>query len=443
MMRSMKSCQKLSRRNIHLFIKTPILAFPLKGEGIKSEKKREIMPTKILVPLLGEAVEEVTLVAWLKAEGDTIEEFEGLLEVETDKVVTEIPSPAEGVLLKILEAEEGKVVSVGTLLGWIGAAGESIPSGDETPVDEEPASLIETAASSPNRPPLKAAPKRDLELGFISPVVAKIAAENQIDLHQIAGMGRNGRITKKDILTYLDDPKSASTPPNSGDMIPMTSLRRAIARHMVESRRTSPHVTTVMEVDFSGVIAHRKANKEAFANDGVKLTFTPYFVAATVAALKAYPIANASWSDEGIILRKEINIGMATSLGEDGLIVPVIKNAEKLSLLGLAQTVNDLAERARGKTLKPEEVRDGTFSITNHGVSGSLFAMPIINQPQCAILGIGAIQKRVVVVTDDSGADMIAIRSMVYLTLTFDHRILDGAIADHFLADVVKGLMEW
>ena len=212
---------------------------------------------------------------------------------------------------------------------------------------------------------------------------------------------------------------------------------------MVDSRRTSPHVTTVMEVDFSSVIAHRKANKEAFVRDGVKLTFTPYFVAATVAALKAYPIANSSWSEEGIILHKDINIGMATSLGEDGLIVPVIKNAERLSLLGLAQTVNDLAERARAKKLKPDEVRDGTFSITNHGVSGSLFAMPIINQPQVAILGVGAIQKRVVVITDDSGADMIAIRPMLYLTLTFDHRILDGAIADYFLADVVRGLREW
>jgi 2-oxoglutarate dehydrogenase E2 component (dihydrolipoamide succinyltransferase) len=243
-------------------------------------------------------------------------------------------------------------------------------------------------------------------------------------------------------LAYLDSPQRIART-GSENFIPMTPVRRAIAEHMVRSRRTSPHVTTVMEVDFSAVIAHRKANKEAFAKGGVKLTFTPYFVAATTAALKSFPIANASWSDEGIILHKEINIGMATSLGEEGLIVPVIKNADHMSLLGLSEKVNDLAERARANKLKPDEVRGGTFTITNHGVSGSLFAMPIINQPQTAILGVGAIQKRVVVVTDESGADMIAIRPMVYLTLTFDHRILDGAIADYFLAKVVEKLGEW
>ena len=419
------------------------------------------MPTKVLVPLLGEGVEEVSVVTWLKAEGDAVEEFEGLLEVETDKVVTEIPCPADGVLLKILEAEEGKVLSVGTLLAWIGAAGETIPDGDDvpaTPVDKELAPVKTEASPVPSvalsKPALSkveaTASGRDASLGFISPVVAKIAAENQIDLYQVTGTGRGGRITKADVLATLSKPKSTSVPSvgltstlTGGTILPMTSVRRSIAKHMVESRRTSPHVTTVMEVDFSGVMAHRKANKEAFARDGVKLTFTPYFIAATVAALKAYPIANASWSDEGIILHKAINIGMATSLGEAGLIVPVIKNAERLSLLGLAQTVNDLAERARTKKLKPDEVRDGTFSITNHGVSGSLFAMPIINQPQCVILGVGAIQKRVVVVTDANGADMIAIRPMVYLTLTFDHRILDGAIADYFLAEVMRGLGEF
>ncbi|MBT3315811.1 MAG: 2-oxo acid dehydrogenase subunit E2 [Anaerolineae bacterium] len=403
------------------------------------------MPTKVLVPLLGEAVEEVTLVTWLKTEGDPVEEFEALLEVETDKVVTEIPSPSEGVLLKIIENEEGKVLSVGTLLAWVGVESEEIPAGDEeprTPVDEKPA-LAKQAESAPQKEtPLNTVPKHDSALGFISPVVAKIAAEKNIDLQQLAGTGRGGRITKDDLLAYLDNPqKTVKT--GSENIIPMTPVRRAIAEHMVRSRRTSPHVTTVMEVDFSAVIAHRKANKEAFARDGVKLTFTPYFVAATTTALKSFPIANGSWSDEGVILHKDINIGMATSLGEEGLIVPVIKNAERMSLLGLAEKVNDLAERARANKLKPDEVRDGTFTITNHGVSGSLFAMPIINQPQTAILGVGAIQKRVVVVTDESGADMIAIRPMVYLTLTFDHRILDGAIADYFLAKIVEGLGEW
>ena len=403
------------------------------------------MPTKVLVPLLGEAVEEVTLITWLKAEGDPVEEFEALLEVETDKVVTEIPSPDEGVLLKILENEEGKVLSVGTLLAWVGEAGAEIPLGDEKPrtlPDEKPAPVKESSEPTTKSLPPNAAPKRDSALGFISPVVAKIAAEKNIDLHQVTGTGRGGRITKDDLLAYLDSPQKVAIT-DSENFIPMTPVRRAIAEHMVRSRRTSPHVTTVMEVDFSAVVAHRKANKEAFAKDGVKLTFTPYFVAATTTALKAFPVANASWSEEGIILHKDINIGMATSLGDEGLIVPVIKNAEKMSLLGLAEKVNDLAERARANKLKPDEVRDGTFTITNHGVSGSLFAMPIINQPQTAILGVGAIQKRVVVVTDDSGADMIAIRPMVYLTLTFDHRILDGAIADYFLTEVVEELEEW
>ncbi len=415
------------------------------------------MPTKVLVPLLGEGVEEVSIVAWLKAEGDAVEEYEGLLEVETDKVVTEIGSPATGVVLKILEAEEGKSVSVGTLLAWIGEAGETVPDGDETPEDEKPAPAKEEVVLEPEPVPSKPATQtvgRDSELGFISPVVAKIAAEENIDLHQVEGTGRGGRITKADVLAYRSKPKAEAVPTNGGTaakptvastlkggtILPMTSVRRSIAKHMVESRKTSPHVTTVMEVDLSGVMAHRKANKEAFARDGIKLTFTPYFVAATVAALKAFPIVNSSWSDEGIILHKDVNIGMATSLGEDGLIVPVIKNAERLSLLGLVGAVNDLAERARAKQLKPEEVRDGTFSITNHGVSGSLFAMPIINQPQVAILGVGAIQKRVVVVMDANGNDMIAIRPMVYLTLTFDHRVLDGAVADYFLGEVVKGL---
>lgn len=415
------------------------------------------MPTKVLAPLLGEGVEEVSIVSWLKAEGDKVEEYEGLLEVETDKVVTEIPSPVEGVVLKILEAEEGKSVSVGTLLAWVGEEGEAIPEGDETPADEQPAPVKKESEPEPEPIPSKPAPQtvgRDSELGFISPVVAKIAAENSIDLHHVEATGRGNRITKNDVLAHLSKPGAASvspsggTPPAStsastlegGTILPMTSVRRSIAKHMVESKRTSPHVTTVMEVDMSSVIAHRKANKETFARDGVKLTFTPYFVAASVAALKAHPIVNSSWSDEGIILHKAINIGMATSLGEDGLIVPVIKNAERLSLLGLAGAVNDLAVRARAKQLKPEEVRDGTFSITNHGVSGSLFAMPIINQPQVAILGVGAIQKRVVVVTDANGNDMIAIRPMVYLTLTFDHRVLDGAVADYFLAEVVKRL---
>jgi 2-oxoglutarate dehydrogenase E2 component (dihydrolipoamide succinyltransferase) len=229
----------------------------------------------------------------------------------------------------------------------------------------------------------------------------------------------------------------------AGNLLPLTPVRRAIADHMVLSRRTSPHVTTVMEVDLSRVVAHRQANKADFARDGVNLTFTAYFASASATALRAYPIVNSSWTEEGIRLHQQINIGMATSLGEDGLIVPVIKGADSLSLLGLARAINDLANRARLKKLQPDEVKGGTFTITNHGTSGSLFAMPIINQPQCAILGIGAIQKRVVVISDESQGDSIAIRPMVYLSLTFDHRILDGALADYFLGKVVESLKNW
>ncbi len=231
----------------------------------------------------------------------------------------------------------------------------------------------------------------------------------------------------------------------TGEVIPLTPVRRSIAEHMVLSKHTSPHVTTVMEADLSQVAAHRQANLAAFSRDGANLTFTAYFIAAAVAALKAYPIVNSSWSEQGIQVHRSLNIGMATSLGEAGLIVPVIKNADSLSLLGLARTINDLASRARSRQLKPDEVKGGTFTITNHGISGSLFATPIINQPQCAILGVGLIQKRVVVVSDPAAGDSIAIRPMVYLSLTFDHRILDGASADIFLGKVVELLEngEW
>ena len=216
---------------------------------------------------------------------------------------------------------------------------------------------------------------------------------------------------------------------------------------MVRSRHTSPHVTTVMEADLGRVLAHRSANRAAFEQDGVKLTLSPYFVVAAVEALKQVPIVNSSWSDQGIVLHQQVNVGVAVSLGERGLIVPVVKNAHQLSLLALARSVNDLSERARNRKLDPDEVQGGTFTITNHGVSGSLLAMPIINQPQCAILGIGKLQKRVVVIENRGPAgepsDSLAVRPMVYMTLTFDHRIIDGAIADHFLAVVVDRLQAW
>jgi pyruvate/2-oxoglutarate dehydrogenase complex dihydrolipoamide acyltransferase (E2) component len=421
------------------------------------------------MPQLGESVDEGVISQWLVDEGEQIKEYDPLLEVNTDKVDTEIPSPASGTLLKKL-VSEGTTVNVGTVLAWIGEPGEEIPGAPEgqevtqlsrpqetTVVEAPPEPQAEAtrpiaAAETQEVAPAGAVkPGRDRQLGFISPVVARIASQENVDLYQVEGTGQNGRITKKDILAYIQErgevkpvreapPTPVERPtaipaPTPGEVVPLTPVRRSIADHMVFSKRTSPHVTTVMEADLSQVVAHRKENKPVFARDGVNLTFTAYFVAAAVSALKAYPIVNSSWSDEGIIIHPEINIGMATSLGEQGLIVPVIKQADSLSLLGLARSINDLSGRARTKKLKPDEVKGGTFSITNHGTTGSLFATPIINQPQCAILGVGAIQKRVVVIND-----AIAIRPMVYLTLTFDHRILDGAIADTFLGEMVESL---
>jgi 2-oxoglutarate dehydrogenase E2 component (dihydrolipoamide succinyltransferase) len=409
------------------------------------------MATKVLVPLLGEGVEEVTIIKWLKQEGDSVNELEPLLEVNTDKVDTEIPAPASGTVLKIV-AQEGVPAKVGAILAFIGKPGEVVDSGQltvdsEKPVSSEPQPQI-TKEQSANNQPLTT----NKELGFISPVVAKIAMEHGVNLQQVQGTGLNGRITKSDVMNFVGSGKpgapvaeagaSQSSPvvaPIVGDqLIKHTVIRKQIAEHMVMSKRTSPHVLTVMEADMSKVAKHRSANKDIFARDGVKLTFTAYFMMAIVAGLKAYPNVNSSWSEDGVLIHKGVNVGMATSLAEDGLIVPVIKSADNLSLLAMARSVNDLANRARAKKLQPDDVKGGTFTLTNHGVSGSLFAFPVINQPQCGILGVGAMQKRVVVIDD-----AIAIRPMVYLSFVFDHRILDGASADWFLAKVKETLENW
>ncbi len=433
------------------------------------------MPTQIIMPQLGESVVEGTIGKWLKKEGDLVKEFEPIMEVTTDKVDTEITASAAGVLLKILIAD-GTTVTAGTLLGWIGQPGEALPAGvgGAHPVavgGHTPAPAAPAPASAP-------APQRDL--GFISPVVAKLAAEHKVDLAQVPGTGGSGRVTKKDVLAFVQSRKSglqprpqeepapwetpgdgdlfrpaelqmpgrqtasAAPPPQPGtELIPGTTvalnpMRKAIAEHMVRSKHTAPHVTTVFEVDMSRVAAHRETNKAMFARDGANLTFTAYFVAASVAALKAYPVINSSFADDRLLLKKEVNIGVAVSLGDEGLIVPVVKRADEKSLLALAREVNDLANRARAHQLKPDEVQGGTFTITNHGISGSLFATPIINQPQCGILGVGAIQKRATVVND-----AIAIRPMCYISLTFDHRITDGATADYFLAKMKQTLEGW
>jgi 2-oxoglutarate dehydrogenase complex dihydrolipoamide succinyltransferase (E2) component len=420
------------------------------------------MPTQVLMPQLGESVVEGTLTRWLKAVGERVEQYEPLVEVNTDKVDTEVPSPASGVLLEVLVAE-GVTVHAGTILAVISEAGEGSAAvapqePAAAPAQEQQTAQATAQASTPAEPKQIVSFGRHQELGFISPVVAKLAQEHAIDLRQITGTGQGGRITKQDVLGFIEQrpaaaaqptsptpiPAGASAPaPMPGDeLLPLTTVRRRIAEHMLLSKHTSPHVTTIMEADLSRVVAHRGQNKAAFAKDGVNLTFTAYFVAAAVAALKAYPLVNSSWSEQGILLHKQINIGMATALEDEGLIVPVIHQADALSLLGLARSINDLAGRARSRKLAPDEVRSGTFTITNHGISGSLFATPIINQPQCGILGVGAIQKRVVVVESEAG-DSLAIRPMVYLGLTFDHRILDGAVADNFLAKVVEYLEKY
>jgi 2-oxoglutarate dehydrogenase E2 component (dihydrolipoamide succinyltransferase) len=358
-------------------------------------------------------------------------------------------------LLAILVGE-GTIVTAGTTLAWIGDDGESIPEdGDSTQSDTttDGPQPISSPIEREEAPSTAIQAGRDKDLGFISPVVAKISQEKRVDLTKVPGSGQGGRITKKDVLNYLEGSNSLSTEISpspqisasdsspaafSGELIPHSIVRRSIADHMVKSKQVSPHVSTVMEADLNNVVAHRQANKVSFSQDGVNLTFTAYFITAAIAGLKSYPIVNSSWLPDGIQIHKQINFGMATSLGEQGLIVPVIKKADQLSLLGLAKTINDLALRARNHSLEPDEVQGGTFTMTNHGTSGSLFATPIINQPQAAILGVGVIQKRVTVIDD-----AIAIRPMVYLTLTFDHRILDGAVADHFLVKMVESLQNW
>jgi 2-oxoglutarate dehydrogenase E2 component (dihydrolipoamide succinyltransferase) len=434
-----------------------------------------MMATRLLAPSMGEGVEELTVVNWLKQEGDSVEELEAIVELETDKVTTEIPSPASGVLLKIL-AQVDETVKVGSILAWIGEPGEALETDeDEDDVDdpeteaeaESPDEAPEAETETPAEEPEEDA-EPDVYTGRISPLVKKLVEMHDVDLNKVEGTGLEGRITKDDVLNYVEQrqaapakekeptpqakpapkPAPAAAPPErlgtpEGELVPLSSLRKQIAEHMVQTVRTSPHVMTVMEADMSKVLAHRAANKEAFAAQGVNLTITAYFCAAIIAALKNNPDVNASWTEEGILRYRTINLGVAVALGEQGLIVPVIKHAEMLSLQGLAQRINDLATRARNKQLVPDEVKGGTFTLTNYGTGGSLFASPLIFQPQAAILGTGMMQKRPVVVTDAAGNDAIAIRPMVYLSLVFDHRMLDGEGGDRFLMAVKNALEGW
>ncbi len=402
------------------------------------------MTVKLLTPRLGEGVEQVTVLNWLKKEGDLVKEYEPLVEVETDKVVTEIPSPADGVLLKIY-IQPNAPAMVGQALAEIGGATEpaTSPPPITVPAQKEP-----EGAPRKETPPVEPAHGEPAERVWVSPIVAKMLAEHNLDIRQIQGSGLGGRVTKQDVLDVLasrqaESPSPQPVPariPSAQNLEPITPIRRRIAERMLHSVHTAPHVLTVMEADLSQVLSHLAAHKDRFARDGIRLTLTAYFIEALSRALRANPLVNASWTEEGILVHPHIHIGMAVSLGEAGLIVPVIKDADALSLLGIARAVNDLADRARAGKLQPDEVRGGTFSLTNHGTGGSLFATPIINQPQTGILGTGSLLKRAVVITDDYGRDAIAIRPMIFLSFVFDHRVLDGAAADKFLSAVRHNL---
>lgn len=417
------------------------------------------MSTPVKMPQLGESVVEGTVARWLKAPGDAVAKHEPLLEISTDKIDTEVPAPADGVLLEIV-VPEGTTVAAGALLATIGAAGEraaatlpaeALPRPATPPPTLPGARTVAEAAPSAGQPA-----ERPGGRAFISPVVARMSAEHGIDLAEVEGTGMGGRITKKDIEAYLASgarPAESQRPPAvaaaaEDDVLqPLTTMRRAIAQHMVQSKHTSPHVTTIMEADMTAVVRHREANKRALTRDGATLTYTPYFVAAIVTGLRAVPEANSRFTGDGILLLRRIHVGMAVAV-DGGLFVPVIRHADELSLAGLARAVNDLARRARAGQLQPDELQDGTFTLTNHGTGGSLIGTPILNQPQSGILGAGAIVKRPVVRSAansllPSADDAIVIRPMCYLSYTFDHRVLDGAQADEFLAAVKAKLENW
>jgi len=450
------------------------------------------MPTDIIMPQMGESIVEGTITKWLKKPGDKVQRDEPLFEISTDKVDAEIPAPASGVLQEI-KVTEGTTVGVNTVVGTIAVDGEAAKPTKTTtakaaspelsagaPPAVEGASRPRTEPAAPPQPteqkPTPPAHEDDEETRS-SPLVRKIAREHGISLSQIAGTGLGGRITKQDIMQFIDNqgsyagtdtsaslpraesrglaersdapptPAPASRPaapaPYPGDLVPMTNMRKLIAKHMIESRRTSAHVHCMYEVDFTRIVNLRSKLKSGFEQrHGARLTFMPFFVRAAVIALQQWPIINANIEGDNIRYHRQINMGIAVAL-DWGLIVPVLKNAGDLNFLGLQRGITDLGERARTKKLKPEDVEGSTFTITNPGQFGAVFGLPIINQPNSAIMGVGGITKQPMVVTDKDGSDSIAIRSVVHLTLGYDHRLIDGAIADQFMAQVKKHLEQW
>ena len=396
------------------------------------------------MPQMGESIAEGTIVRWIKKVGDQVERDEPLFEISTDKVDAEIPAPAAGVLTEI-KVSEGQTVAVNSVVGTIAQDGDAPVVAQEAPKEvpsPRPAAATAAAAAPPPRPQSRDGGRPHKT----SPLVRRIARENDVDVDQIAGSGIGGRVTKHDILQHIGDQGQGDrgqgethTAPAPGrtQVQPLSPMRKKIAEHMVLSRRTSAHVHSVFHVNFSHVEKIRREKKDAYEKLGTRLTYMAFIAKAVIDALRRYPIINASLDADNIIYKKDINLGIAVAL-EGGLIVPVIKNADEKSLLGLSRAIADIADRARSKQLHPDEVHGGTFTITNPGQFGAQFGMPIINQPQVAILGIGAIEKRPVVVDD-----AIAIRTMAYLTLGYDHRLVDGAVADQFMSDVKKQIEEF
>jgi len=448
------------------------------------------MAVDVIMPQMGESIFEGTITKWLKKPGDKIDRDEPLFEISTDKVDAEIPSPSAGVL-KEIKVTEGQTVPIQTIVAVIDADGAAASAAPAAPAKSEapkapPAPAqpqAKPAAAAPSAPPAPAQalatpsaanpPETASSKVRSSPLVRRVARENNVDLSQVAGTGAGGRVSKRDIMAAVESggaapssgdasprPAPPQAPPPSGgasasavlesavprermyfghyEVQPMSIMRQRIAEHMVLSKRVSPHVYSVEEVDVTGIAALRAKMKTKFEEQaGTKLTFMPFFIRAAVEALRAFPTVNASADGTNVVLHKECNIGVAVAL-DWGLIVPVIKEAEEKNFLGLARALNDLAVRARTKKLKPEEVTESTFSITNPGVFGGLFGLPVINQPNVAILGLGAIEKRPVVIDD-----AIAIRSMVYLTLSYDHRVVDGAVSHQFMAHIKHTLENW
>jgi pyruvate dehydrogenase E2 component (dihydrolipoamide acetyltransferase) len=424
------------------------------------------MPTDVVMPQMGESIFEGTITKWLKKPGDKVQRDEPLFEISTDKVDAEIPAPASGVLQEI-KVSEGNTVQVNTVVGVIGdangaSAAASAPAKPAQVAPAPPAPAAQKLAPAPPAPastPAAASKEDDESDVRSSPLVRKLAREHNIDLAQVSGTGTGGRISKQDVLDFVEHrssapaaapaPSAAAAPRPAapatipGDLVPMSNMRRIIAQRMIESRRTSAHVHCMFEVDLTRIVTLRNKLKNGFEQrNGARLTFMPFFVRAAIIALQQFPIVNASLEGDNIRYHKNVNAGIAVAL-DWGLIVPVLKGADELNFLGLQRGITGLGERSRNKKLMPADVEGATFTITNPGQFGAVFGLPIINQPNVAILGIGGITKQPMVVTDNDGNDSIAIRSVVHLTLGYDHRIIDGAVADQFMALVKKTLENW